>query len=111
MNIVLSTTFSGTPDADDILAAQRLVRKENERRAALIPPGTPLDTSSAANLKASALVVLSALQNTSWQSYVEQARNEIERFTQAQLDQIKANLNSRLNAGESAASIVTDTAS
>lgn len=110
MTITFTVDFSGAPDADDMLAAKRLVRLENDRRAALVPPGTPLPTGSAAQLKASALTVVLTNLTAWWVSYIAQGRGEV-RFTDSELDQIKTNLNIRLNAGESSASIVADTVS
>lgn len=111
MNIVFAVDYTGTADSDDVLCVTRIVRLENERRAALTPPGTPLATNNAANLKASGITVLNALLTSTWLSFIDQARGETVRFTSAQVDQIKANLNARLNAGEAAATIVSDTAS
>jgi len=110
MNIAFTLDYIGTADADDILAARRLVDIENTRRAALVPPGTPLSTLPV-NLKASALTVFSATITAAWLSYIDQAKQDTTRFTPAQITQIIANLNARLNAGEAASSIVIDTAS
>ena len=106
-----SLTFTGTPDASDTLAAQFMVRLENARRALLDPPGTPLPSATGAQLKTSYLTVLLQIVTLAHESYIAQATVDSARFTQAQTDQIKFNLNARLDAGETAANIVTDTAS
>lgn len=95
-----SLTYTGTPNADDVLAAQKLVREENVRRAALDPPGTPLSNVGAA-LKASVLVILTQNLSNWWDSYAQQARQDRSRFS----------LNTRLDNGESKSQILTDIAS
>lgn len=113
MNVVLDVTFTGSPDADDQLAARHIVFLENQRRAALSPPGTQLLFSTPAQLKASYLAVLVTTITSAHVSYIQQAKSAQgaeARFTPAQLEAIRANLVARLNAGESAASLVTDSA-
>lgn len=113
MNITFTTGFTGTPDADDILAARHIIFLENQRRAALTPPGTPLPTANAVNVRDSYLAVLLATLTSAHLSYIQQAKSASGadvRFTPAALEVIRANLTARLNAGESEESIVTDTA-
>jgi hypothetical protein len=111
MNIALSINFTGTPDADDQRAARHLIRLENERLAQLDPPGTPLPTSTGAELKSSYLTVLGAVLTSAHFSYIDQSRSLQNRFTPEQIKTIHTNLVTRLNAGENAEAIVTDTAS
>lgn len=118
MNIVLSVTFTGTPDAEDVLAARHAIFVENKLRAqrsAILgaTPETPLPTSTPAEIKASYLSILTGRATTRHASYILEAKSEPaakERFTPAELQQILANLVTRLNNGETAASIITDTA-
>jgi hypothetical protein len=105
--------YSGTPNADDVLAARYIVGIENKRLAALTPPGTPFPTNNAANLKASYISILIALITSAHSSYIAQARSAAGAdlvFTDAEREQIRVNLITRLNGGESSASIVADTA-
>lgn len=113
MNVILSVAFTGTPDADDILGARHIVFIENKRRAALTPPGTALPTATPAELKASYLTILSGTITSAHVSYIQQAKSAQgleQRFTAAQLETMRANLVARLNAGESAANLLADTA-
>lgn len=106
--------YTGTPSNDDVMAARYIVGLENKRRAALVPPGTPLLVDTAANLKASYLSMLLEIVTNAHGSYIEQAKGPAGAqlgFTDAQIEQIRVNLITRLNNGESAASLVTDTAS
>lgn len=105
-------TYIGTPNSDDILAARYIVTLENKRRAALVPPGTPLPVDTGVNLKASYISILLGIVTTAHASYIEQARGVPGGqavFTDAQIEQIRVNLITRLNNGESAASIIADT--
>lgn len=113
MNVIFSTDFTGPPDADDQLAAKYIVALENKRRAALDPPGTPLPANTGAALKASYLLLLVEIETRAHQSYIDQAKaiSALQAdFTPAQVQTIVANLTERLRNGESAASIVSDTA-
>lgn len=113
MNVVYSIDFTGTPDADDVLAARHIIFLENQRRAALTPPGTPLATATPANVKASYLTILLATITSAHLSYIQQSKSASGmdlRFTPAQLETMRGNLVARLNSGEAAATIVTDTA-
>lgn len=114
MNITFSVGFTGTPDAEDQRAARHAIFTENTRRAALTPPGTPLPNSTAAEVRASYLSILTsqiANQHSTNITYAASRDGVAERFTTDELDQIRRNLVDRLNAGESKASIVADTAS
>lgn len=106
-------TYSGVPSSDDVLAAKYIVGLENKKRAAQIPPGTPLPVDTNANLKASYLSILIAIVTSSHASYISQARGapgaELA-FTDADRETIRVNLLTRLNNGESSASIIADTA-
>lgn len=107
MTIVLSVTFTGTPDAEDVLAARHAIFVENKLRE------TPLPFSAPAEVKASYLTILTEKAISRHKSYILEAQSEPaakERFTPAELKQILANLVTRLNNGETAASIITDTA-
>lgn len=113
MAVVFTIDYTGTPDSDDVLAARHIIHLENARRAALTPPGTPLTFANNAQLKASYLSTLLATVTSAHLSYIQQAKSvqgTALRFTPAELVAIHANLVTRLNAGESAASLVTDTA-
>tara|TARA_R110000823_G_C15942566_1_gene500611 strand:+ start:2429 stop:2773 length:345 start_codon:yes stop_codon:yes gene_type:complete len=103
-------TFSGTPDDADKRAAHYLVRQENARRAALDPPGTPLDSTPAAALKASVLTIATQTLDGWWASISDQAPRSEDGLTDADKRQILANIRTRLDGGESIASIITDTA-
>lgn len=111
--IAFTIDYTGTPTADDILAARHIIFLENKRLAALTPPGTPLLFSTPAQLKASYISVLVSTITSAHTSYVQQAKSaqgaEV-RFTAAELETIRANLVARLNAGESAAALVADSA-
>lgn len=117
MNIVLSVTFTGTPDAEDVLAARHAIFLENKLRVqrSAMPgatPETPLPTSSAAEIKAGYLAILTEKAIGRHKSNILEAQSEPaakERFTPLELKQILANLVTRLNNGETAASIITDT--
>lgn len=115
--------YSGSASQDDILAARYIVGLENKRRielnailAAQEPPGTPiplLPVTPAAALKSSYISMLLAIVTSSHASYIEQARGNPGAslvFTDAEIEQIRVNLVNRRTAGESAASIVADTA-
>lgn len=113
MNVAFTIDFTGAPDAEDALGARHIIFLENQRRAALTPPGTPLPFATPAQVKSSYLSVLLATVASAHSSYIQQAKSAqgtALRFTPAQLDTIRGNLVTRLNAGESAASLVTDTA-
>lgn len=113
MAISFSIDYSGSPDADDLLAARHAIFLENRRRSQLVPPGTPLAFATPAQVKTSYLSILTTGLNARHQDYAEAAKNEsgvAQRFTLAQVQQMHANLVTRLNAGESAATIVSDTA-
>jgi hypothetical protein len=113
MNIVILSSYTGTPDADDIRAAYHSVALENRRLSELTPPGTPLPTSSVVLLKTSYLGILSQKAADFHQLMVEYSKTAAglnQRFTPDQVLQMHANLVARLNAGESAAAIVADTA-
>jgi hypothetical protein len=114
MNVVFTIDYTGVADADDVLAARQIVFLENQRLAALTPPGTPLPTAPPASLKASYLSVLLTIVTNAHLSYIAQTKSDVgyvARFTLAERTQIAANLVTRLNNGESSASIVTDTVS
>lgn len=144
MNVVFTLDYTGTPDADDVLAARHIIFLENQRRtqqnvviaatnaaaviensrrAAQLPPGTPipivplltlLPVATAAQIKASYLSLLLAQITTQHLSNTALAKSITgiaSRFTDAERQQIFANLSARLNSGESAANIITDTAS
>lgn len=113
MNITLTVDFTGTPDQEDILAARHIVFSENQRRAALVPPLTALPTTPAAALRTSYLTVLTGIVQQQHADFIAHAKSQSgfgSRFSEAQLEQIRVNLTTRLNNGEAAAAIVTDTA-
>lgn len=124
MNITFTPLdFTGTPDADDKLAANHIVFLENQRitaenarRAELNPPESPLPllaTSPAVALKASYLGLLRSVIVSAHLSYIAQAKSAdgtALRFTDEEQKQIRTNLIARLNAGESPSSIIADTA-
>lgn len=113
MNVVFTIDYTGTPDSDDVLAARHIVFVENRRRAALVPPGVVLPTGNAAQIKASYLSLLLELLTAQHLASIELSKSIIglsSRFTQAERNQIFANITARLNAGETASAIITDTA-
>lgn len=110
----ISLDYSGTPSADDILGARRAIALENQRRASLVPPGTPLPFANNTQVKASVLAIYLQSVTNEHADNIASAKTQgalSEHFTPAQLEQIAINLRTRVNAGESAASVVTDTAS
>lgn len=113
MAVIFSIDYTGTVDPDDLLAARHIIFLENQRRAALTPPGTPLLFSTGPQIKASYLATLLATVTSAHLSYVQQARSASGmdvRFTPAGLETIRANLVARLNAGETEAQLITDSA-
>lgn len=109
----ISLDYSGNPDADDVLGARRAIAIENQRRASLVPPGTPLPFATNPQIKASTLTAYLQLVANEHAANIASAKTQgalSEYFTPAQLEQIAINLRTRINAGESAAAIVTDTA-
>lgn len=113
MNVVFTIDFTGTPDAEDVLAARHAIFIENRVRSQQTPPGTQLPTATPAQVKSSYLAVLAQMLNTRHLTNASDAATEAgisQRFTPAQVAQMHANLVARLNAGESAATIIADTA-
>jgi hypothetical protein len=104
------TTFSGTPDDADKRAAHYLVRQENARRAALDPPGTPLESTPVAALKASVITIATQTLDGWWASISDQALRSEDGITADDKQQILANIRRRLDSGESIAAIIADTA-
>lgn len=114
MNVIFTVNFTGTPDGDDVLSARHAVFLENRMRSQLTPPGTPLPFSTPAELKASYLAILTARVTIFHMEKNTEAKSEAgvsQRFTLDQVAQMHGNLVARLNAGESADTIVIDTAS
>jgi hypothetical protein len=112
MNIVISVSYTGTPDADDALAAYQIVGQENKDRAALNPPGAVLPTSTTAELKASYLSLLSAEITRFHQRAILFAKSNeaiATRFTPAQVEQIRINLITQLNSGATPAAVIAKT--
>lgn len=133
--ITFTLDFTGTPDADDILAARHIVRQENERRAlvnvgitaenvrraAQTPPLDPLPllpilpTATGAQLKASYLGLLIPKNITEAHlDYIKQAKNVVSiaaQMSEAEHQQMAGYLQTRRNAGETWAQIVADMAS
>lgn len=124
MNIVLSVTFAGTPDAADTAAARLIVAienaritAENVRLAALVPPGTPLPllpVATPAQLKSSYLSLLTAAATQTHVYNIDQASKSPglkQVFTDAEIQQIVNNLVARAAGGEATATIIADTVS
>jgi hypothetical protein len=112
MNIVISVSYTGTPDADDVLAAYQIVGQENKDRAALTPPGTQLSTDTAANLKASYLSLLKEEITRFHQRAILFAKSNeavATRFTPAEVEQIRINLITQLNSGATTAAVIAKT--
>jgi hypothetical protein len=112
MNVVFTLDFTGAPDADDTLAARQIVFIENQRRAALQPPGTPLATNTSAAVKASYLTILLQTVTSAHLSYIAQSKSRESlstRFSDTEVQQITQNLVTRLNNGETSAAIIADT--
>lgn len=111
--VVFTIDFTGVVDPDDLLAARHAIFLENRRRSQLVPPGAVLPFATPAQVKTSYLSILTTGLNARHLDYADAAKNEsgvAQRFTLAQVQQMHANLVTRLNAGESAATIVSDTA-
>lgn len=111
--IVFTLDYTGTVEADDILAARHIIFLENQRRSRLSPPGAPLPFANAAQIKASYLGLLLAqitAQHLSNANLAKSITGLASRFTDAERQTIFANITARLNAGETVAAIITDTA-
>lgn len=130
--ITFTVDFTGTPDADDILAARHIVRLENERRTALntattaenarraaqTPPLEPLPllpilpTATGAQLKASYLGILSSRNLTDAHlDYIRQAKSAAAveaQLTDADKQALYGAIQTRLNAGTPLATILAD---
>lgn len=122
--ITFTIGFTGSPDASDILGARRIVRirndeitAENARRAAQTPPLSALPLlpfATGAELKASYLGILLETVTSAHASYVAQAKAPTEvqsRLSAAEQEQLFAAIATRLNAGDSVATILTDVSS
>lgn len=132
--ITFTLGFTGTPDLDDILAARHIVRLENERRTAqnvaiteenvrraaqdpplaALPLLAILPTATGAELKASYLGLFLATVTSAHLSYIEQAKSSQSltgRLTEDQMKQLIGAVTTRLNNGDSVATILADVAS
>lgn len=123
-SIVWTVDYSGTPSADDQLAAKKLIREENARitqknteLAAQTPPGTPIPlwpSGTGAELKASVKGIMGQNATNWWGSYTTQAREDITRIPPDKRDALLAAINARLNtggAGNSIDDVITDVSS
>lgn len=111
--ITFTLDYSGTPVADDVLAARHTIHLENQRLSRLTPPGTALPFANAAQIKASYLGLLLAqitAQHLSNANLAKGITGLAARFTDAERQAIFANITARLNAGETVAAIIADTA-
>ena len=77
MAITLTVDFTGSPTEQDIRGAKRIIRLENERRAADLdengdPLLPPLPDSTSAELKSSYLGLLEAIITNAHASYIKQ---------------------------------------
>lgn len=107
-------TFSGTPDADDILAAKVEVAKENAFQIAVNPAFTPLAITPAPTLKASYITtILNRITRTHLDAITQaKGRGTLDAyFSSAEIASIVANLVSRAAGGEATSTIVADTVS
>jgi hypothetical protein len=112
MNILLSVSYTGTPDADDVLAARQVVFQENKDRAMLTPPGAVLPTSTTAELKASYLSLLQERVMLRHQNNILFAKSDEAvrtRFTPTEVEQIRINLMTQLNNGSTTAAVIAKT--
>jgi len=109
--ITLAVNFSGTPDADDQRALRQLIFMENQRLAALIPPGTPLPSSTGAEAKSSYLSILTSQVTLIHSQNIVNAKSQAigSRFTNDQIQTIFANLIDQLNAGATPAQVIAKT--
>lgn len=108
-----SLNFTGTPNSDDNLAARYAITVENMARSSTVPPGTPLPFDTPGNVKASYLTILINAVTGLHNSNIVLSKGPSGAqavLTDAQIEQIRVNLITRLNNGESAASIIADTA-
>lgn len=82
-----------TADAADRRAFRMVVDQENARRAALIPPETPLPNATNAEYKSSAEIVYAMRMNDAHRDYIRQAdettKREIIAAFDAQPDEAK----------------------
>jgi hypothetical protein len=107
--VTMTVAITGSANPNDIRAFRHKVNLENERRAALTPPGTPLPVSPAAVLRTSYATLLSADIQSGHSVVIDQANRAIEQeLTQQELGQVRAAIRDRLLAGESKASIISD---
>jgi len=71
--VVITSNVTGIADEQDRRAMNLLIDQENARRAALVPPGTPLPKSTGAERKASYELLLNERLAAMHASYIEQA--------------------------------------
>lgn len=71
--LAITANATGTADEEDRRAMILVIDAENERRASLVPPGTPLLKSSGAERKASYETVLAMRLAEIHASYISQA--------------------------------------
>lgn len=122
MNVVFTVSYTGTPDADDTAGARYAVILENGLRQQYnsanpaLPPKLALPFSTPAEIKASYLVIILGIVVVRHLQNIREADLDTEtqvreKLTPAQYVQIVRNLNARLAAGETAASVVADSVS
>jgi len=111
MNVILSVTFTGVPDNDDIRTAKQTIFVENQRLLSLSPTGSALPTSSLVEVKSSYLSILSARVTADHINNIRLSKTMAmpSRFTQAEIDQMSANLIDQLNSGTGSATVVAST--
>lgn len=70
--LTFTVDWTGTPDAKDILAASLIVAAENQRRAALTPPLSPLPFGTNQEKSASYKTALAVIVAAAHASYIQQ---------------------------------------
>ena len=75
--VIILANVTGSADEKDRRAMKMLIDQENERRAALDPPGTPLPQSTAPERRASYETVLQPILASAHASYIQQAGERV----------------------------------
>lgn len=106
--ITLSVNFTGSPSASDVRTSKWIIAQENNRLAALTPPGVPLPSGTAAEIKSSVLICLKGIVvNYMIDSAARADEDAAVKLSQDELRDIHRAISDRLNSGSTAAQILT----
>jgi len=101
--------FTGSPDGNDTRAAKYIIKVENDRRAALDPPGTPLPDATGAEVKSSYLTILIDIISNAHTDYIRQAKEVVNsQLTTQEKQDLFGAVKDRLDSGTSVADLITD---